>query len=515
MYFFNKLNIYVLLCFISIGAQAKEYSVLDFGVKADGQTLNTKNLQTAIDRVSESGGGKLIFPEGTFLTGSLQLKSNVHLYFKSGAVLLGSTNPYHYTELKMLGRPVSEKKDDNSQMALLVAYKAENIAVEGEGKIDGQGRVLALTIDSLHHIGERIDPNYNKYNLRPNETMRPKLFRFSTCNGVRVSGLELQNSACWGLSFELCRNLHIDGVKVLNRAYWNNDGMDITDCRNVRVTNCDVNSADDGICLKSYYPGYANDSIYIANCTIRSSASAIKFGSASYGGFKNVTIKDIKVYDTFRSVIAIESVDGAEIENIEVSNIEAKNTTNAIFIRLGHRGGKQPGSIKNIYIHDMNVQLAFGRPDIEYDMRGPAINFFHNPFPSSITGIPGHNVEEVRIENVRITHPGRASKGMAYVPLSRLEQVPEQVKEYPEFHMFRELPSWGFFVRHVDNITFKNVVLTVKKDDFRPAYVFDDVRELNMNNVSINDKDQKSQVILKNVLDPKLTVKSDLIKIVK
>ncbi|MDD4661213.1 MAG: glycosyl hydrolase family 28-related protein, partial [Massilibacteroides sp.] len=170
MYFFNKLNIYVLLCFISIGAQAKEYSVLDFGVKADGQTLNTKTLQTAIDRVSESGGGKLIFPEGTFLTGSLQLKSNVHLYFKSGAVLLGSTNPYHYTELKMLGRPVSEKKDDNSQMALLVAYKAENIAVEGEGKIDGQGRVLALTIDSLHHIGERIDPNYNKYNLRPNET---------------------------------------------------------------------------------------------------------------------------------------------------------------------------------------------------------------------------------------------------------------------------------------------------------------------------------------------------------
>lgn len=137
--------------------------------------------------------------------------------------------------------------------------------------------------------------------------------------------------------------------------------MDISDCRNVSITNCEINSADDGICLKSYYPGYANDSIYIANCTLSTSASTIKFSSASYGGFKNVTIENIKVYDTFRSVIAIESVDGADIENIEVSNVVAKNTGNAIFIRLGHRGGKNPGSIKNVYIHDIKVQVAFGR----------------------------------------------------------------------------------------------------------------------------------------------------------
>ena len=507
-----SLILFLILPFI---IQAKDYNILDFGAKPDGQTINTTVIQTAIDQLSEEGGGKLIFPKGTFLTGSLQMKSNIHLYFEKGAVLLGSTNPYHYKELAMPGRPETEKKDDNSQMALLVAYKADNITISGKGKIDGQGRALALNIDSLHHIGERVDPNYNVYNARPNETMRPKLFRFSTCKNVTISGMELRQSSCWGLSFELCRNLKLDGVKVVNRAYWNNDGMDISDCRNVSITNCDVNSADDGICLKSYYPGYANDSITISNCTIRSSASAIKFGTASFGGFKNVKIQNIKIYDTFRSVIAIESVDGAEIENIEVSDVVAKNTGNAIFIRLGHRGGEKPGSIKNVYIHDMKVQVAFGRPDIDYDMRGPALGFFHNPFPSSITGIPGYAVENIKIEDVEITYPGRATKGMAYVPLSRLEQVPEQIKDYPEFHMFRELPSWGFYVRHVEGIIFSNVTVKTKAYDYRPAYVFDDVQEVKMDNISINKNKRGPQIILKNVSDKNLKVSQDLIFTVK
>lgn len=505
----------VLFLLITTEIQAKEYNILDFGAVPDGKTINTEAIQSAIDQLSETGGGKLVFPAGSFLTGSLHLKSNIHLYFEKSAVLLGSTNPYHYKELAMPGRPEAEKKDDNSQMALLIAYKADNITLSGEGKIDGQGRALALNIDSLHHIGERVDPNYNINDMRPNETMRPKLFRFSTCKNVNISGLRLQNSACWGLSFELCQNLKIEGVKVLNRAYWNNDGMDISDCRNVSITHCDVNSADDGICLKSYFPGYANDSIYIANCTLRTSASAIKFGTASYGGFKNVKIENIKIYDTFRSVIAIESVDGAEIENIEVSHVVAKNTGNAIFIRLGHRGGESAGSIKNVYIHDMNVQVAFGRPDVDYDMRGPAVNFFHNPFPSSITGIPGHIVENVRIENIEITYPGRASKGMAYVPLSRLSQVPEQIKNYPEFNMFRELPSWGFYVRHVSGITFKDVTVAIKNSDFRPAYVFDDVSGVNMHDVDINGDNKWPQIILKDVTKQNLDVKPELIKTIK
>lgn len=205
--------------------------------------------------------------------------------------------------------------------------------------------------------GIGIDPNYSERRMRPSETVRPKLFRFSQCNQVKISDLEIKNGACWGLSFELCSNLIIDNLDLTNRAYWKNDGMDITDSRNVRITNCDVNSADDGICLKSYYPGHFNDSIYIADCTIRSSASAIKFGTASYGGFKNVTIEYIKIYDTFRSAIALESVDGGIIENINIRNIEAVNTGNALFIRLGHRDGATPGIVKNVYIKDVKVQV--------------------------------------------------------------------------------------------------------------------------------------------------------------
>ncbi|MRT93194.1 glycoside hydrolase family 28 protein [Ancylomarina sp. 16SWW S1-10-2] len=502
----------IALCFVSgfdasAKSKHKKYVVTEFGSVNDGITINTLAIQTLINKVNKRGGGTIVFPTGEYLSGSLLMKSNVNLYLEKDAILLGSINPLDYPQVDMPGRPKLPSRDDNSQMAFLVAHKANDFTISGEGKIDGQGRALALTIDSLYHAGELVDPKYSTRRNRPHETARPKLFRFSQCNNVNILNLNLWNASCWGLSFELCKNLTLDSLKVVNRAYWNNDGMDITDCTNVRITNCDVDSADDGICLKSYYPGYCNDSIYIANCTIRSSASAIKFGTASYGGFKNVSIKNINIYDTFRSAIAIESVDGGVIENIEVSNIVAENTGNAIFIRLGHRDGKKPGRIKNIYIHDIKVQVPFGIPDLAYDMRGPAVNFFHNPLPSSISGIPGHLVEDVMIENIEITYPGRSSKGMAYVPLSRLNMVPERIKSYPEFTMFGELPAWAFYVRHVKGITVKNVNLKLENEDYRPAFVFDQVEDIEMDQVKLPAVKHK-QVVLKETKEVKLS--SDL-----
>lgn len=492
----------------------KEFIITNYGAKADGKTLNTTAIQKAIDAAFSNKGGIVVFPKGQFLSGSIQLKNNVSLYLEEGAVLLGSTNPKDYYKMDFSGRPDSPKKDDNSQMALLLAHKATNIKLYGKGKIDGQGLQLALSIDSLHHAGIAVDPNYTIKRNRPNETMRPKLFRFSQCENVEIQGLEVGAASCWGLSFELCSNLIIDSLKVVNRSYWNNDGIDITDCKNVKITNCNLDTADDGICLKSYYPGYANDGIYIANCTIKSSASAIKFGTASFGGFKNVVIKDIQVFDTFRSAIAIESVDGAVIENIEVSNVNAVNTGNAIFIRLGHREGEKTGSIKNVSIKNVNVQVPFGRPDINYDLRGPEVDFFHNPFPSSITGIPGYKIENVILENITISYPGRATKGMAYVPLSRLGQVPEKIKDYPEFSMFGELPAWAFYVRHVDGISFKNIKVTLEDTDFRPAFVFDDVQNLNMEQIDLPEA-KNEKVILKNVVESKIDLKETNIKTIR
>ena len=120
----------------------------------------------------------------------------------------------------------------------------------------------------------------------------------------------MRNAAAWVQTYDQCKNLHVDSITIDSRAFWNNDGIDIQDSHNVRITNCMINSSDDGICLKSQSADHYCDSIYIANCTVRSSASAIKFGTVSHGGFKNVTIENIKIYDTFRSAVAIECVDG-------------------------------------------------------------------------------------------------------------------------------------------------------------------------------------------------------------
>lgn len=477
----------------TISIWARDYNIVTQGkAVGDGKTLNTKVIQQAIDQLSKKGGGRIVFPKGLYLTGCLQLKSGIDLYFEKDAVLLGSTNPDDYNPLNKDDN--TAEKSDNSKLALILGHKVKNIAFSGEGTIDGQGLALALNIDSLHHAGVRIDPNYNVRRMRPNETARPKLFFLSECENISVTGLHLMNSACWGVTFDLCSGLSIDQVSMTNRAYWNNDGFDITDCCRVKITRCYVNSADDGICLKSYHPNACNDSIYIADCEVRSSASAIKFGTASWGGFKNITIDNIRVFDTFRSAIAIESVDGGDIENVNVSRIMAKNTGNALFIRLGHRAGERVGTVKNISIKDMNVEIPFGRPDINYDLRGPEVDFFHNPFPSSIAGIPGHYIEGIHLENIEITCPGRATKGMAYIPLNRLNQVPEQIDKYPEFSMFGELPSWGFYIRHVKDITLKNVRLKLAEPDYRPAIIMDDVKGESLEQVFF-PLDKKEQII--------------------
>lgn len=462
------------LCTVS----AKDYYVTDYGAIGDAKTMNTASLQKLIDKVTARGGGRIVFPQGTYLTGTLQLKSGVALYLGTGATLLGSPESRDY---KSVANGGSIKDTDNSRSALIVAIEAENISLSGSGTIDGNGLAVALDADSLHHAGIVVDKNYNYRRHRTSE--RPKLFYFEQCKNILVDGLRLRNSAGWGLSFDLCQGIVLENIDVYNRAFWNNDGIDISDCRNVIVRNSNINTADDGICLKSHHSDASNDSILIENCEIRSSASAVKFGTASYGGFKNVSVKNIRVFDTFRSAIALECVDGGVLENVSVSDVSAFNTGNAIFVRLGARAGDRAGVLRNVQISRLYCEVAFGRPDINYDLRGPEVDFFHNPFPSSITGIPGNQVKNLTLSDIEIVCPGRASKAMAYAPLSRLNDVDEAVKKYPEFSMFGELPAWGFYIRHVDGITMRNIRLRLKAADFRPAIVMDDVARLELDNV--------------------------------
>lgn len=220
------------------GIQTKDFPILKYGIEPNGEVLNTEAIQKLIDKVSQSGGGRITFSPGIYLTGSLTLRSNVELHFEKGAKLLGSTNPDHYYKLtEFVDTTV---KQDNSMLALIMAEGQQNIAITGQGTIDGQGRQLALNIDSL--LGRR-----------PNELARPKLLLFKNCRQVTLKQMNMRNSACWGLSFELCQDMTIDSLNIVNRAYWNNDGIDLSDCHRVSISNCRIDSADDGICLKSYH----------------------------------------------------------------------------------------------------------------------------------------------------------------------------------------------------------------------------------------------------------------------
>ena len=473
----------ILVFSITTASLAKEYIITDFGAVNDGMTLNSKSIQSAIDKAHEDGGGKVIIPQGIFLSGTLAMKSNVELSLAKGAILLGSIDINDYYRIE----------DDN---ALIIARDQHDITISGDGTINGRGQELALVIDSLHHSGILVDRGYNYRRMRPGG--RPNLMKINNCTNVKITGIRAQNATDWVLRIHKCDQLEIDRIHIDSDAFWNNDGIDIEDCKNVRITNSYVNAADDGICLKSNDPNSFCDQVYIANNTIRSSASAIKFGTASSGGFKNVTIEDITIYDTFRSALAFEAVDGGTIENITATNIFASNTGNAIFIKLGHRNvdGKI-GAIRNISIKNLHVHIPAEAPDLKYKIRGPELPFFHNPFPASITGLPGHDVENVTIEDINISYPGGADEGYAHVALWRLDSVPENAEKYPEFHMFGELPSWGFYVRHVDGLSMKNVRLSVRDDDFRPAYVFDDVKKLTIEGGSVTSHSKNPQVILK------------------
>src|SRR5258705_9741549 len=161
---------------------------------------------------------------------------------------------------------------------------------------------------------------------------------FRSCKNVLISGVTMRNAAAWVQTYDQCKNLHVDSITVDSRAFWNNDGIDIVDCDSVAITNSYIDTDDDGVCLKSHdSTGPICQNILVRNCTIRSSANGIKFGTASLGGFKNVRFFNIKVFDVYRSAITLEAVDGCFIENVEVDSLLALHSGHGIFLRIGER----------------------------------------------------------------------------------------------------------------------------------------------------------------------------------
>ena len=457
-----------------------------FGASGDGKTFDTQAIQSAIDAANQAGGGAVILPPGVFLSGSLHMKSHVELRIEAGATLLGSASRSDYQR-------------SYRWYALLLADGQEDVAISGSGTIDGQGRQLAQDVIRRVKSGEFIDPMDHH---RPNANQRPQLINFRKCRNVRISSVTLRDASCWVQDYIQCDGLVIENIRVNSTAYWNNDGIDITDCTKVRVADCDVNSDDDGICLKSEYGGSGCDDVEVSHCRIRSSASAVKFGTDSHGGFRNVHVHDITVYDTFRSAVALECVDGGVLKNVHVENINATNTGNAIFLRLGHRRNNLPvGQLSDVTIRNVKVEVPAGAPDAGYETAGPDVAAPHNVFPSSITGLPGHPVSNVVLENIEITYAGGGAPERAQARWNALDQVPEQDGKYPEFSMFGELPAWGFYVRHAEGIDFRNCRITLRKADYRPAMVFDDVRGLRLTQVNLGPSSGKPVMVLNEVND--------------
>lgn len=454
----------------------KDYPASLFGVKSDGITLNTRSIQFGIDYINKNGGGRLVFNVGRYLTGSIHLKSNVTLHLQEGAVLVGSLNPFEY--------------DKKLTTALVFAYDQYDIGITGKGIIDGRGREEATAVIELIHKG--LIKDLFRYD-RPEAESRAMLVNFRNCANILVRGVTLRNAASWVQTYDQCRNLQLDSIYVDSKAFWNNDGIDIVDCDSVAVTNSYIDSDDDGVCLKSHDGSRFCNNVLISNCTIRSSANGVKFGTASYGGFRNIRILNNKVFDTYRSAVALEAVDGGFVEDVLVDGLQVFNTGNAIFLRIGERVAGKKGRMENIRIQNVYAEIPVGKPDAGYEYEGPIEDMPRNVTPAIvITGMPDALISGVSVKQVEIKHPGGGSAFFAKVGLDSLDLVPERGKAYPDFSMFRELPAWGVYIRHAKGLEFVNLSLSGAKKDYRTAIVLDDVHQAKFGSIQVKEPGKKN-----------------------
>ena len=462
--------------------QAKDYDVREFGAVGDGIVLNSRTIQHAIDYVHAGGGGRLVFYPGTYVTGSIYLKSNVTLHLEQGATLLGSTNPWDYVKDSYVG-----------WKAMIFAVKQDNVGITGKGVINGRGFATANNLIKYIQKGLFDDPLRND---RPSETNRPENIYFRECTHVVIRDVTLKDPASWNQTYDQCRDVLVERISVDSKSYWNNDGIDIVDCDGVVIKDSFFDAADDAICFKSHDANAVCRNVTVDNCTARSSASALKFGTASRGGFRNFKITNLTVYDTFRSAITFAAVDGGQIEDIVVDGVRSVNTGNVFYLRIGDRwnSGKRP-SLKNVIIRNVYAEVPYGKPDAGYNYEGPVEDNPRNISPAGIVGLPNLRIENVILENIEMVYPGKGDSLYAKVGLSgrELDGIPEMEKSYPEFSQFKELPAWGLYVRHADGIQLRNVSFKALNEDYRPAIVLDDVKGATFIGVTFDEPNNRGK----------------------
>ncbi|MDO4998740.1 MAG: glycosyl hydrolase family 28-related protein [Bacteroidales bacterium] len=464
----KKLLTVTLLLAAALGLQAKVYNVRDFGAAGDGVKIDSPAINAAIEAAAAKGGGVIYFPKGVYSSYSIRLKDNITLRLDEGAVIKAAKPTAEQ------GYDIAEPNEwdmyqdfghSHWKNSLIWGIGLKNLKFEGKGLIDGTDALSR----GLGRQGPIAEAN--------------KAIALKECKNVTIKGISLLNSGHFSLLLTGVDNLVIDNVLCDT----NRDAFDIDCCANVKITNCIVNSLnDDGIVLKSSYGlGYpkATENVLIKNCTVSgydpgtvyygtygTSITAapdrdgptgrVKFGTESNGGFKNIRIENI----TFKRCrgLALETVDGALIENIKVRHLRMDDIWNSpIYIRIGDRmrGPKELPASKahNIEISDVVVTNC----DTRYALL--------------IVGLPGNPVENVTLRDIHIQYKGGLTKEDVRLQRGANSFFFGRNSGYPEPSAHGIQPAWGLSMQHARNIKFKNVTMELMQPDEREKIFLDDV----------------------------------------
>jgi len=473
----KKLAALLFFLFILSGVKAADFDVTKYGAVGDGTTLNSQAIQKAIDACHQSGGGKVIFPAGKFLSGTIVMKDNVTLYLQKGAVLLGSIDLKDYQNLD----PFTEGLGIDVGWALLVAVDAKNIGIEGEGTIDGQGSAL-----KAKHILTDTRPEGKRWGLRP------FLVRIVRCTGVTVRGVTLKYAGAWTSHYFQSKQILIENVKIQSVGVAHNDGIGIDGCQQVRIKDCDVVSGDDALVFKTTSSKMACKNIEVSGLRLKSNQAGIKMGTESMAPFEDIKITNCHIYDTKNGGIKLLTVDGAHLRNILIADITMDEVKTPMLFRLGSR--------LSVFRKNTETKLATGTFEnvTIRNVKAKAADDAQLTPPSGIliTGVPGHDITNLTLENIEITLAGGGTAEDAR------KVVPEAIDQYPEVKTFGpKIPAYGIWARHVKGLKLINVKFNLGSNDLRPALVCEDGKDITVSNWKIPEtKDAEAVVRLENVV---------------
>ena len=447
----------------------KTYNVLDFGAKADGKTLNTASVQSAIDTCSKNGGGTVLFADGDYVLSTVFLKDNVHIVIEKTARILGAPDFDDYCFHEKIDYPAYQDQSHTYfDCSMFVGRNCENISITGEGEID------------MRSV-------WDEENKRDIVHRGAKCIALRECRNVEISGLAIKNVTDLAVYFAGCENVDIHGIRM--QVYI--DGISPDNSKNVRIYDCDIDCGDDGIVFKSSYTLNRLDvcrGITVKDCRVKSRCSAIKFGTETNGGFYDVTVENIDVRETRITGIAIESVDGAIIDGLTLRNIRMKNVGAPLFIHLGQRmrgpKGLEIGRIRNIKLENITAEGPYTPYEAiawNYASYVAKDNLQHpwsmdsspaeKQFTSNVCGLKGMPLENITLRNVKLMLEGRVTD---FDPT-----VPDKAPEYPEVFVYgRELPAKGIYFRHINGLTLENVTVATYNPDARNDFIFEDVENL-------------------------------------